>query len=176
MTPRLPKENTQLLRALKIFSQTPFRVQEDCFLRKIHTIHIPICLKGIQFWSSAAHMRLTKQRIKNRNFLACLGIDPTQPQNRVISSFSSISVYYLSNRTIKSILAYVYNDSFHWLQHILDLDLIQYFKGEDVSPTENITAFCYQTQNHFLKSWRIDSLQSNTVCSCPILILWRCLP
>lgn len=89
-------------RALKNFSQTLFRVQESCLLRKSHTIQIWVCLKVIQFWSNTAYLHLTKQRIKNRNFLACLRADTTQPQNGAISSFSSISVYSLSNITIST--------------------------------------------------------------------------
>lgn len=85
--------------ALKIFSQTLLRVQKTCFLREIHTIQVSISLQVIQFWIHAAYSHLTKQTIKNRKFLACLRADSTKLQNRAISTFSSISVYPLSNMT-----------------------------------------------------------------------------
>lgn len=114
---------------MTIFSQTLFRVQEHCFLRKICTIQISVWLKVILFWMNAGHLHFTKRRTKNRIiyfFFGCLRADNTA------------SLFVLQfNHTVYTygILTYVYDDSFHYLQHILDLDLL-YLKGENLSTTK----------------------------------------
>lgn len=42
-----------------------------------------------------------------------------------------------------SILASVHDNFFNGLQPVFDLDLLQYFKGENLSPTEKIKDFHY---------------------------------